>query len=347
MVWSPPASLDANGTLIWLAVSLWLFYTAFTIYTVPHISLGAELTSDYYQRSRVFGAQRMAFVFGMLLAFVGIQIASNAEDQRVGALTVAVVAAVIASVLLSASPVFLKERTGNLGRGATSPYGAFRDVLRTRHARVLLTAWLLEGVGGGALGVLAPFMTEYVVRRPDLIGAVPAFFVIPSVAAIPMWVRLSRSYGKRPVWRVAAVGAAFFLSSTFLVGAGDLAVLCALLVGAGICFGCGGAIGQSMLADVIDYDESQTGERKEGAYAAAWGFAIKFSVGIVVLLSGVVLQAAGFEPHVSQSAAADLALRGMFAGVPLIAFSSVFVVLRFYGLDAAEHRRIVARLAEA
>jgi GPH family glycoside/pentoside/hexuronide:cation symporter len=347
MVWSPPASLGETGTIVWLAVSLWLFYTAYTIYTVPHMSLGAELTDDFHERSRVFGAQRMAFVFGMLFAFGGIQVASNAEDERAGALMVAMVAACVATALLSTSPIFLKERPGRIGRGSDSPYGAFRDVFRNRNARVLLGAWLAEGIGGGALGVLAPFMTEYIVERSDLIGVVPAFFVIPSVLAIPVWVRLSHTYGKRTVWRMAAVGSCLFFAMTFFVGAGDLTTLCALLVGAGACFGCGGAIGQSMLADVIDWDELQSGQRKEGAYAAAWGFAIKMSVGVVIVLVGIVLQVAGFQPDVEQAASAELALRGLFAGLPVLAFGGSLLLLRWYTLDADEHARIVTELDAA
>jgi GPH family glycoside/pentoside/hexuronide:cation symporter len=344
MVWSPPASFSEPATLLWMAVALWLFFTAYTIYTVPHMSLGAELTDDYHDRSRVFGAQRMAFVLGMLLAFAGIQVATNAADERTGAMTVAIVSAVIASLLLAASPLLLRERPALSRRSAESPYGAFRDVLRNPHARILLAAWLCEGIGGGALGVLAPFMTEYIIKRPDLIGVVPAFFVIPSVMAIPVWVRLSRVYGKRTVWRTAAVGASMFFAASFFVTAGDLVTLCALLAGAGMCFGCGGAIGQSMLADAIDWDELRTGERKEGAYAAAWGFAIKLSVGIVIVFVGVVLQLSGFEPQGVQTATSELALRCLYAGLPAAAFGGSLLMLRWYKLDADEHARIIGEL---
>jgi len=344
MIWNPPASLGPNGTVVWLAVTLWIFFTAYTIYTVPHTSLGAELTTDFHQRSRVFGAQRMAFVFGMLLAFAGIQTATNAADERAGALTVALVAASIASLLLAASPVVLRERTDRIVRGPQSPYGAFRDVFRNPYARILLSAWLIEGIGGGALGVLAPFMTEYVVKRPDLVGVVPAFFVIPSVFAIPVWVRLSRVYGKRNVWRVAASGACLFFAASFFAREGDLVMLCALLAGAGACFGCGGAIGQSMLADVIDWDELQTGQRKEGAYSAAWGFAIKMSVGIVIVFVGGILQISGFEAQGVQSESSEFALRALFAGLPATAFATNLVLLRSYNLDADEHARIATGL---
>lgn len=340
MIWSPPSVLGPTATLVWIAVALWIFYTAYTIYTVPHTSLGAELSSDFHERSRVFGAQRASFVLGMLFAFAGIQVAANAADARAGALSVAIVSAVAASVLLAAAPVFLRERNAGAVVSSHSPFGAFRDVLRNPNARVLLTAWLLEGIGGGSLGVLAPYLAEYVMLRPDLMGVMPAFFVIPSVVAIPMWVIASRRFGKRNVWLTAASGSVVFFSLTFFANADHLVLLCALLAGAGACFGCGGSIGQSMLADCIDYDELHSGERKEGAYAAAWGFAIKMSVGIVIVFVGAVLQVSGFEPHATQTRTAEFALRALFAGLPAIAFLASLLVLRRYRLDAGEHARI-------
>ena len=108
--------------------------------------------------------------------------------------------------------------------------------------------------------------------------------------------------------------------------------------------GCGGAVGPSMLADVIDYDEYVSGERKEGAYSAAQGFAIKAAHALIILLTGVLLQASGFEPNVDQGRAAELAIRGLFAGAPFTMFSLAAVVFGHFQLDHREHGRIRAEL---
>jgi GPH family glycoside/pentoside/hexuronide:cation symporter len=177
-------------------------------------------------------------------------------------------------------------------------------------------------------------------KRPDLIAVVPAFFVVSAVASIPAWIALSRRLGKRNVWMVAMVGNGIFFGSTFFLGEGDLALLCILLVGAGVSNGCGGAIGASMLADVIDYDELHSGERKEGAYSAAWGFAIKLAIGLVVMATGFALQLSGFEPNVEQTRTAELTLRGLFAGGPLLAAGVTVWILARFSLDEREHARI-------
>jgi GPH family glycoside/pentoside/hexuronide:cation symporter len=345
MLWGVPEGMGGVAQLAWAGLALLGFYTAYTVYSIPHQSLGAELSRDFDERSRVFGSQRMAFVAGMMLAFTAMDFVGNSPSPRASALLVALVASVVASLLLLVAPARLRERREHQGRGGQSPLGAMRDVAANPHARILLATWFVDGLGGGVIGVLAPFVTDYVMRRPDLIGVIPAFFVVAGVAAIPAWIALSRRFGKRRVWMAAMIGGGLCFGATFFVGEGDLALLCVLLVGAGACMGCGGAIGQSILADVIDYDEYASGERKEGAYSAAWGFALKLAIGSVIVLTGFALQLSGFAPNQEQSETAELTLRVLFAGTPLLASLAGAAILSRLTLGRVEHEHIRREIA--
>lgn len=250
------------------------------------------------------------------------------------------------SVILLIPPSLLRERPEHQGRGGDSPHAALRDVFRNPHARRLLSVWFVNALGTGVLGILAPYLTQYVLRRPDLTGWVPAFFVISSVASIPFWVWLSRRFGKREVWVVALFGTSLFFGATFFVQPGVVTLLCVLMIGAGASVGCGQAIGPSMLADVIDYDEYRTGQRKEGAYSAAWGFALKVAFGFVIMLTGFALQLSGFQPNIEQTPTAELTLRGLFAGAPFVAALRGALLLRRFSLTRAERARIRGELAQ-
>jgi len=237
-------------------------------------------------------------------------------------------------------PTRLRERRDYQGRGADNPLAAMRDVLRNRHARLLLTVQFIQMIGTGVLGVLSPFHLQYVVKRPDLIGPLPALFVVCSVLSIPLWVRFSRTWGKRNVWIVGMLGTGLSFGGTFFVGENDIVLISVLMVLAGVSIGCGGTVGPSILADVIDSDEYESGQRKEGAYSAAWGFAIKSANALMILLSSLVLQLSDFEPNVEQTEGTKLALRTIYAGMPLLGFSVGAALFRRFTLDAAEHARI-------
>ena len=130
---------------------------------------------------------------------------------------------------------------------------------------------------------------------PDLIAALPGVYTGFLLASIPLWVFASRRFGKRQAWIAAMIGMALSFGVTIFVGENDVTLILGMLVLAGLFGGCGGPIGASMLADVIDADELATGERKEGAYTAAFTFAFQVGSGITVAVVGFALVALGLR----------------------------------------------------
>jgi GPH family glycoside/pentoside/hexuronide:cation symporter len=136
------------------------------------------------------------------------------------------------------------------------------------------------------------------------------------------------------------MSAAFGL--TFFVGEGDLVPISLLMVAAGVAYGCGGVVGPSLLADVIDWDESQTGERREGIYSAAWGISWKAAVAVIGVVAGTALEASGFQPNVKQTETAALTLHALFSLLPARCSPGSGVDLPPLRHRRAEHARIRA-----
>lgn len=344
MIWSPPAALEGSGLVVWMALALLGFYTAFTFYTVPHLSLGTELTPHHHERSTLFGVFQAGLIIGMMGAFGAIQYVAVASDGRAAARTLGIVCAVGMAVLLLATPLLLREPAAHQGRATAPALRALAGVAGNPHARLLLLALFLVNLGAGVLGILAPYVIEYIVGRPDLIGVVPAFFVVGGVLSIPFWVWLSKRRGKRDAWVLSMWGMAASFGLTFFVGEGDLVAISVLLVCAGIAYGCGGVVGPSLLADVIDWDESQTGERREGIYAAAWGITWKAAVALISAVTGAALGASGFVPNVEQTETAALTLHALFSLTPLVVFATAALIFRRFAITADEHARIRAAI---
>tara|TARA_B110000238_G_C15842263_1_gene317402 strand:- start:93 stop:527 length:435 start_codon:yes stop_codon:yes gene_type:complete len=99
---------------------------------------------------------------------------------------------------------------------------------------------------------------------------------------------------------------------------------------AGLANGCGSTLGPSIQADVIDYDELQTGERKEGSYFAAWSFIYKTSAGVMLMLTGFSLQISGFIPNQDQVFEVKLVLATLYCLFPLVCyFIGAFILTKF------------------
>jgi GPH family glycoside/pentoside/hexuronide:cation symporter len=342
MLWMAPRSLESGWLIAWLGVALFLFFSAFDLYTLPHMALGAELSRDSHQRTRLFGVRQMSFTIGILLAFGGIQFAMNAEDARAAAAMLAIPAAIVATLLLGVPPLVLREPERSETSGGRGLVASFRDVVSTSAARRLLAVQFIEAAGVGAVGTMAPYIAEYLLRRPDAVGLLPASYVIAGVVSIPFWVLLSRRVGQRETWMGAMLLAASAFAGIWFVGPGDLALLVCLLVVAGAAMGCGGVLSNALLADVIDLDARRTGERKEGVYSAAMLLALKVGTALALSASGPVMSAAGFAPNVEQTDASLLGLRILFAGMPCLGFLIGAWLFRGFSLDGGAPPAILA-----
>jgi len=346
MLWSPPAALSDTWTTIWVVVALYGFYAGFSAYAIPHFALGAELVDDYHDRSRVYGVRNASFMLGLLPAFGCLQLVNNADDPRATAMLVALVFALALSVILLV-PLRVREREEFQRQALVGSVAAMRDVLRNPHARRILSVQFLDSLGIGVIGVLGPYLAQYVIKRTDLIAALPGVYTGFLLASIPLWVWASRRFGKRQAWTTAMIGMALSFGATIFVGENDVTLILGMLVLAGSFGGCGGPIGASMLADVIDADEFATGQRKEGAYTAAFTFAFQVGSGVTVAFVGFALSLSGFLPNVDQTPLVVWTMKGLFAGTPLVMLLIGAAVLRRYALDQHEHERIRRGLLEA
>jgi GPH family glycoside/pentoside/hexuronide:cation symporter len=319
MLWNPPLAWTGTPLIAWAAAGLFVFFSAFALYAIPHAALGAELSPDSHQRTRLFGVRQAGFTVGMLLAFAAIQAAMNATAPRSTTARMVIPTGLAAVAVLAITPLALRERSG-VPRGGQSLRTGLRDVFANRPARILIFVWFVESLGIGAVGTMGPYIAEYLLRRPDIVGTLPAAYVVAGVVSIPLWVRTARTFGTRDTWLAAMLLAAVAFGGMLFVRAGDVALLIALLVVAGCAMGCGGVLSSSLMADLIDLDERQTGERKEGVYSAAMMFAMKIGASLAIAVSGLVLGTSGFMPNVQQSAESLLGIRVLFAGLPCAGF---------------------------
>ena len=336
MLYAAPSALGGAPLVAWLALALFVFFTALTIYAIPHAALGAGLSPVVHERTRLFAARQMSFTVGMLLAFGGIQLAMNAADPRTLTASLAAPAALVAVLVLAITPLAIREPDGGQASGGKGLVHGARDVLGSRPARLLFLVFFIESAGVGAVGTMAPYVAEYVLGRPDVVGTLPAAYVISAVISIPLWVWLSKRFGSRNTWLSAMLLAATAFAGMLTVGEGEVALLLFLLVFAGIAMGCGGVLASSILAQVIDMDARRTGERKEGLYSAAMTFVLKVGTSLSLAVSGFVLDALDFVPNAAQSPESLLGIRVLFAGMPCAGFVVGAFLFRGFSLREEE-----------
>ena len=315
MAWAPPESLSGATLIAWVTVAILGFYTAYTVFEVPHMALGAELSFDRQQRNRIFGVRQLLRTLGMFIAVTGG--VYLVEQGRASAALMGV------GGRRPDGAARLRQRRVAAGRA--------RGVRRARRrrsdprvprrllepARAAAALRLLHREHRLGLDRRPQPLRDRVRDRPGRSAPGPARRLHGGRARRgSAVVRLGRRVEKRHLWLFALAQGGVGYGIVFWAGEGDwhLMAACALL--AGTATACGNTLGQALKAEVIDVDEAATGERKEGAYFAAWSFTGKLASGVMIGAVGFGLEASGYVENAAVQRPETLrAMLWMMAGI--------------------------------
>lgn len=347
MLWSPPEALEGDALGLWIAGAVFLFYTAYTAFRVPHLALGAELSRGYHDRTRVFGIMQAVESVGMIAAAGALALLENADDPRAFARTLSVAIGLPAAAVMAWAALALRERTAFQGRGGRNPWRAFGDVVKNPHSRLLIAIFFVEQLGFSALVVLLPYLSDYVLKTPGATGIYLFSAISAALVSIPVWIAASQRFGKKRVWFWSVAAKIVLFAALFAIGEGDTVPLALVTVGFGLMNGCGSVVGPSLKADVVDWDEAHTGERKEGSYFATWNFAQKSAGGVAVWAVGLTLALTDFVPNAEQSEETLDGIRMLAAGLPVFLHIGALVLIGRFALGEDEHRELRGSLDDA
>lgn len=377
LLFSPPEGLPTYWLFGWLLTFTVLTRASMTLYHVPHLALGAELTEHYEERT-VLVSFRTAFSlvgnltaiglgFGLFLADRGDTPGNLvAEAYPPFALTLGVIMAV--TILWSAwgthdriptlvGPAANPDRRG-LGTVLT---GVFRDLvtaLGNRSFRQLFSGVIIVFVMVGVQQALALYMANYFWELDStevlLVSLAPP---IGMLLGAPFGRLLNARFDKKPSVVIGTAWYAIFQLSppiARLLGLfpenGD-PVLVPLIVGIYIVGGMGVVqalvSSGSMMADIADEHELEQGRRQEGIFFGALSFSGKAATGVGNLVGGFALDVIDFpERAVPGEVGAEIVQRlGLVYG-PLVMVAALAAVVLFsrYQLTRARHEAILDEL---
>ena len=169
----------------------------------------------------------------------------------------------------------LRERPEFKGRGARRIDHAIRDVVRNPYALILLAVFFLDTLGFSCMMVLFPYLTDYVMPGDTPAALYFGTVMLVAVVSFPAWVPLSRRFGKLNPWIAANIVKCITFASLYFADFSNTVVAWIMVAFIGAIQPAGMILAPSIKADIIDHDEYQTGQRKEGAYFASWNFASK------------------------------------------------------------------------
>ena len=310
----------SNG-YIWMFVTLSVFYLGSTIKDVPFSAWGAELSSNYNERTLIMSWREVFSVGGALMAsFVPLTLLFFGYVEPTDAVFVLVLAMCIAMPFINANCLIsVPEWRVVEVRKRIGVFEGLRIVSKNRPYMLLVVVFGFGAIGSAMTNSLSLFFVKHVMLVGELYGAYLAPYFVCQIAAVPLWFKLSRRIGKHKatMWAVGwyALWSSFIplvliapsewfsvfevtrytgflsadtqaLAATYFEGvdAGKLPVYLVVMCLKGSAIGALSALPFAMCADVIDIDTAETGQRRAGAYMAIWSMVRKgaYALGIAI-----------------------------------------------------------------
>jgi len=344
-LFQPPETVSGWYLTLWAV----LLYLGWTLVAVPYTAWGAELSSDYHERSRITGTREAVMIVGVIMAG-GLPAAASISggEERDGLAAVAWLAIIVGAPAIAWMGWRVPEAT--FAEAKPEPAVRLRDwfveIIRNRPFVRLVSAWFVNGLANGLPAVLFPLYLEYALEAgPVERGVLILTYFLAGVAAIPLWLRLSRRWGKHRAW----CGAMFLACAAFvwvpLLPPGSVAPFFCVCVLTGMALGADLALPPAMQADVIDLDSLRTGKSRAGLFFAVWSMATKLALACAVGFAFPVLDLLGFRPGAVNDSTAILALAVIYAGVPTV-LKLIAILIAWRHPITLKRQRAIRRVLE-
>jgi GPH family glycoside/pentoside/hexuronide:cation symporter len=322
--------------------------------------------------------QRQKKIVGIVLSAIGIffTITSRwfagyypginiSETKKLGLIALMIVIVSVIVIIFGVNLIFIKPESHLCDRQAISdrsntestPTISFKEQLKIAFSNqpflyiigIYLCSWL-------AVQLTASILIYFVV---SWMGMKEAAFPLVAIAVqgtalimLFFWQFVSAKLGKKAVYFLGSIIWIIAQGGLFLLQPGQTIQLYILAAMAGCGVSVAYLIPWSMIPDVIELDELQTGQRREGVFYSFMVLLQKFGLALALFLVGIALDMAGFVERISgedipvQPDSALLAIRLAVGPLPTIILIGGLVLAYFYPLTRELHAQIRLQLEE-
>ena len=359
IMWQLYRSDGVEYNFIFFMVWSFIFYLGLTLFSVPYVAMGYEMSNDFHERTSIMAIAQWIGQWAWVIApwfWVIMYDKTLFVSADVATRTLAVWVGIIFAVCAMVPAIFIKGKTtlnenysplsfSTIGASLKEIVLSFKEALSLKPFRQLCIATFLVFNAFNTIAAFSFFIIVYHLFGGDAgaagiwptlfgcLGALGTTFLV-----IPIVTRLSKKFGKKRAFifsqGISVIGY-ILLWFLFIPGKPYMFIFALPFFSFGI--GSLFVLMMSMTADVIDMDEINTGLRREGTFGAIYWWMVKFGFAIAGGLSGIIMSVVGFDSGAAtQPEGAIEGLRAFFSGLPILGTLTAMYVMRNY--DVTEER---------
>lgn len=339
LLWFVPHIGSSVLTFIWIVATFVVWDTLWTITNVPYYALSGELTEDYDERSSLTTWRMLfavpAYIAGVVLTPV---ISGAFSTKKTGYLLVGVIFGVVAALSLIFSALNLKEKEQKKVEKVKIPFKVlYKDILKNKPFLQLIAAYGICNFGFAIVKVFMAYALKYQFNMESKVSLVMGLLLVTVAVFLFPWKMVAERLDKGPAYALGLVISAVAMVTTFFLPGRESALVYIVSIVAGIGFSANWVFPWSMVPDVVEYDQVQSGQQRCGLYFGIWGFVFKVSELLGIAMTAWVLDIFKYTPNVAQSAFTLFGLKLFFGPVAAFLILLAAPLLLWYPITRVKH----------
>ena len=368
IMWQLPDDQSTTFYFVYFLLLSFVFFLAYTVFATPWVALGYELTPNYIERTRVMGLQNFIgqTVFLLVPWFLLFMSLDTFGDIRNGASVLAVILGFVCIGFGIVPAIVIRERFADraASEAVDVPGSSFYDEVSKFFNGFLITIKNLEFLklagatflvfnGFMMVAGFQPFIVIYYLCDGDTTeaGIYTGYFgVITSIftfIAIAFATWLSGVVGKQRAFHICvSISILGYASKWFLYNPDNPLLICFSAPFIAFGLGCLFTLMSSMIADICDFDELETHQRREGMYGSIFWWVVKLGMAAALAIGGAMLVMTGFDVGKAQNQTEQTFfwMRVLDVMVPVVTSVLALVLVSRYKLNAEMASDVRARL---
>ena len=345
-----------------------VFYLGLTIFSVPYVAMGYEISDDFHERTQIMAIAQFIGQWAWVLApwfwVILYDPAWFPDGAGQGVRDLSVWVAIPCTIFALIPAIFIKSKSTkdrtdfvpiNANYILRSVKGIFISAFEAfkikQFKKIAFATFLIFN----SFQVIAAFTFLIIVHYmfnsdpasagnwPALHGCIGA--LITSFLIIPLITVLSNKIGKKKAFIVSQlISIIGYILFWFLFVPGKPYLFLFALPFHSFGIGSLFTIMMSMTADICDLDELENGKRREGVIGAVYWWMVKLGFGVAALLSGFILWLVGFDPDlVTESATTGMRL--FYTFLPICGVIGAIYIMKDYDITEERANEIKKELA--
>ncbi len=348
--WVELKFLGVSAVFWYMILSNMIYIPIISAFTVPYYSLGAEMSPDYEERTSIMSYRSVAQKVSELGNFYALRFTNLAWflipgtgqkntllGLRVYTSIFGVIMAIFAVIIFFRVKERYYEKVVVKVKEKISILSSFGETLRNKPFRQMMVMGGAFTLGTSMVGSLGYYATVFYVAGGDKITGdnwqfwMGVAFMLGGIIGVPLHAALAHRIGKREAAVVAcAIGICGYGGSWFLY---TPAIIWLQTIASGLMGMCAASLWMlhsSIGADIIDHDELNTHERREGSFTACASYILKLGNSLGYYFSGLILTWVGFTWKLKvQAPETILGIRASLASLPIVGLViAIIFVLR-------------------